>query len=241
MSKIPCLVVDDEPLALDLIESYVAQTPFLELKGRCSSPFQAMEIMQEQPIQLLFLDIQMPGLTGLDFTKSLANGPRVIFTTAYGQYALEGFKVDAIDYLLKPFNYSEFLRAATKAKAWFDLLESSTTKQEKEEPAVDSIFVKSEYKLVRIDLGSILYVEGLKDYVKIYTTTDSKPIMSLMSLKSLEERLPVADFMRVHRSYIVNLKKVTTIERSRIVFGKEYIPIADGYKERFQQFLDKRL
>jgi len=238
MRTLRCIIVDDEPLALDLLESYVKKTPFLELVERFVSPYQAMQYLTENQVDLVFMDIQMPGITGIELSKVIQNGPKVIFTTAYSQYALEGFKVDAIDYLVKPFNYQEFLKAANKALTWFSLV----NKQSEDNSTSDdnAIFVKSEYKLVKIEYDKIIYIEGLKDYVKIYLTDHPKPVLTLMTLKSLEERLPSTQFMRVHRSYIVNLSKINTIERSRIVFGSVYIPIADGYKEKFQEFLDKR-
>jgi len=238
MRNIRCIIVDDEPLALDLIEGYIKKTPFLDLLARCNSPYQALQILQSMDIDLIFLDIQMPGISGIEFSKVIQNGPKIIFTTAYSQYALDGFKVDALDYLVKPFNYQEFLKAANKAFTWFSLLEKPS--DAKEAPSESSIFVKSEYKLIKVEFDKIEYVEGLKDYVKIYLADQPKPILSLMTLKSLEEKLPSSQFMRVHRSFIVNLNRITTIERSRIVFGSVWIPIADGYKEKFQEFLDKR-
>jgi len=238
MRSLRCIIVDDEPLALDLIESYVRRTPFLELVGRCNSPFQAMEVMNRDSVDLLFLDIQMPGLTGLEFSRAIQNGPRVIFTTAYGQYALEGFRVDALDYLVKPFNYEEFLKAANKALTWFTMVERGNEQVVVETPK--SLLVKSEYRLVRVDLDDIQYVEGLKDYVQIFLVSGSKPVVSQISLKSLEEKLPKGKFYRVHRSFIVSIDKIVTIERSRIVFGKTYIPISDAVKEEFFALIEKR-
>jgi two-component system, LytTR family, response regulator len=232
---IHCLIVDDEPLALDLLEGYVEKTPSLLLEGRCNSAFQAMEMFEKTKIDLLFLDIQMPGLNGLDFTRSLKDGPKVIFTTAFEKYALEGFKVDALDYLLKPISYPEFLSAVNKAKRWFDKQEKRTVQETK-----NSIFVKTEYKLIQIEFSHIQYIEGLKDYVKIYVDGNERPILSLMSMKSLEDNLPEASFMRIHRSYIVNLEKITTIERNRIIFGKNYIPVSENYKEKFQRYISER-
>jgi len=232
---IRCLLVDDEPLALDLLEGYVLKTPSLALAGRCSSAFQAMEMMENTEVDLMFLDIQMPGLSGMEFIRSLQNPPKVIFTTAFEQYALEGFKVDALDYLLKPISYPEFLNAVNKAKHWFELGEKAVV------PAArNSIFVKSDYKLVQIEFNNILYIEGLKDYVKFYLEGNEKPVLSLMSMKSLEENLPEIHFMRVHRSFIVNVDKIKTIERNRIVFGNEFIPISENYKEKFHKFVDER-
>lgn len=228
-----CAIVDDEPLALNLLESYVNKTPFLTLAGKYSSAVQAMKELPGKQIDLLFLDIQMPELNGLEFSKMVNSHTRIVFTTAFGQYAIDGYKVNALDYLLKPISYADFLQAANKAVQWFELLQ-----QPKEE--IDSIFVKSEYKLVQIELKNILYVEGLKDYIKIYEEGNSKPILSLMSMKAMEEMLPASRFMRVHRSYIVQKDKIRIIDRGRIVFGKNYIPVSDSYKQTFQEFLDKR-
>lgn len=239
MISIKCIIVDDEPLALDLLESYVLKTPFLELMSKFTSPFEAMQYVTANKVDLIFLDIQMPGITGIEFSRILQNGPKVIFTTAYSQYALEGFKVDALDYLVKPFNYQEFLKAANKALTWFGML-NKQPEEKKADSDDNAIFVKSEYKLLKIEYEKIIYIEGLKDYVKIYLTDQPRPVLTLMTLKSLEEKLTPHNFMRVHRSYIVNLNKISIIERNRIVFGSTYIPIADGYKEKFQGFLDKR-
>ena len=228
-----CAIVDDEPLALNLLESYVNKTPFLTLAGKYSSAVQAMKELPGKQIDLLFLDIQMPELNGLEFSKMVNSHTRIVFTTAFGQYAIDGYKVNALDYLLKPISYVDFLQAANKSVQWFELLQ-----QPKEE--IDSIFVKSEYKLVQIELKNILYVEGLKDYIKIYEEGNSKPILSLMSMKAMEEMLPASRFMRVHRSYIVQKDKIRIIDRGRIVFGKNYIPVSDSYKQTFQEFLDKR-
>ena len=236
MEKIKCLIVDDEPLALDLIESYVNKTPFLHLAGRCTSAFKAMEQMASQKIDLVFLDIQMPGLTGLELSRSLQNGPRIIFTTAYSQYALEGFKADALDYLVKPFNYSEFLKAAHKALSWFSMVSGKSMAENRP----TSIMVKSESRLVRVDLEHILYIEGLGDYVKIILDNQSVPILTQMTMKSLEEKLPSPDFFRVHKSFIVQIGKIQTIERSRIVFDKVYIPVSPTVKDEFFKLLDER-
>ena len=231
--NLKCAIVDDEPLALDLLESYVNKTPFLELAGKYSSAVQAMNNLSGKDIDLLFLDIQMPELNGLEFSKMVDMHTRIVFTTAFDRYAIDGYKVNALDYLLKPISYIDFLQAANKAVQWFELLQ-----QPKEE--IQSIFVKSEYKLVQIELSKILYIEGLKDYLKIYEEDSPKPILSLMSMKAMEELLPTSRFMRVHRSYIVQKDKIRIIDRGRIVFGKNYIPISDSYKQAFQEFLDQR-
>lgn len=231
--NLKCAIVDDEPLALNLLESYVLKTPFLQLAGKYSSAVQAMKDLPEMQIDLIFLDIQMPELSGLEFSKMIAPHTRIVFTTAFDQYAIDGYKVNALDYLLKPISYTDFLQAANKAVQWFDLL-----KQPQEE--LESIFVKSDYKLIQVELKNILYIEGLKDYIKIYEENAPKPILSLMSMKSMEELLPSSRFMRVHRSYIVQKDKIRIIDRGRIVFGKNYIPVSDSYKQAFQDFLDKR-
>lgn len=229
--KLNCAIVDDEPLALNLLESYVQKTSFLELAGKYSSAVQAMKELPDKKIDLLFLDIQMPELNGLEFSKMVPSNTRVVFTTAFGQYAIDGYKVNALDYLLKPISYVDFLQAANKALQWFELLQQP--REEKE-----SIFVKSEYKLVQIMLKDILYIEGLKDYIKIYEENQPKPVLCLMSMKAMEELLPPKRFIRVHRSYIVQKDKIRVVDRGRIVFGKTYIPISDSYKQAFQDFLD---
>lgn len=229
-----CIVVDDEPLALDLLESYVKKTPFLELAGKYSSAVQAMKELANQQVDLIFLDIQMPELNGLEFSRMLPPETCIIFTTAFDQYAIDGYKVNAIDYLLKPISYPDFLQAANKALHQHELMHRTPQDE------IDSIFVKSEYKLVQIELRKILYVEGLKDYIKIYEEDNPKPVLSLMSMKAMEDLLPPSQFMRVHRSYIVRKDKIRVIDRGRIVFGKTYIPISDSYKQAFQEYLEKR-
>lgn len=231
--NLKCAIVDDEPLALNLLESYVNKTPFLKLEGKYSSAVQTMKELPDKKVDLLFLDIQMPELSGLEFSKMVEPGTRIIFTTAFGQYTIDGYRVNALDYLLKPISYVDFLQAANKAVQWFELLQ-----QPKEE--IQSIFVKSDYKLIQIELKEILYIEGLKDYIKIYEEDAAKPILSLMSMKAMEDLLPSSRFMRVHRSYIVQKDKIRIIDRGRIVFGKNYIPISDSYKPSFQEFLEKR-
>lgn len=228
------MVVDDEPLARELIESYVRQTPFLSLVGGYSDAVSVLGALQEgAKVDLLFLDIQMPQLNGLELSRLLPQEVRVIFTTAFEQYALEGFRVDAIDYLLKPISYADFLAAARKAQRWFE------PEQPGEPSGEQSIFVRTDYKIVQIRFGAILYLEGVKDYVRIHT--DDGPVLTLMSMKAMEDALPGGQFIRVHRSFIVNLNRINTIERNRIVFGKTYIPITDSYKDRFMEVLSRRL
>ena len=233
---INCIAIDDEPLALKQISAYINKTPFLNLVAGFESSIEALSFLNDNTIDLMFVDIQMPDLSGMDLVKSLENRPEVIFTTAFSEYAVEGFKVDALDYILKPLDYPSFLKAANKANSHFELLKSSP---EKLNVSADHLFLKSEYKIRRINFNDILYIEGLKDYIKVYTSGDEKPVMSLNSMKSLDQKLPEEKFMRVHRSFIVNLDKIDTIERSRIIFGKTYIPVSDQYKEKFQEYLDK--
>ena len=234
--KLKTIAIDDEPLALRLVSDYISKTPFLELVGAFDNPLDAIDFLSNQSADLIFVDIQMPDLTGIEFTRSLENAPKIVFTTAYEKYALEGFKLNAVDYLLKPFSYEEFLKAAGKARKQVELEANSL-------PSIEAnnqfLFLKSEYKIRRINFNDILYIEGLKDYIKVYTTGGDKPILSLNSMKSLEQKLPEEKFMRVHRSFIVNLDKIDTIERSRIIFGKVYIPVSDQYKDKFQEYLDK--
>ncbi len=231
---IRCIAIDDEPLALRKIESYIDKTPFLEKVAVCESALEAMDVLKDRGADLLFVDINMPDLSGMDFVKTLDHPPRVIFTTAYSEYAVEGFRVDALDYLLKPFGYADFLKSANKAKTFFELV-----RKKDESLAEDQhyLFIKSEYRVVRINFDDIKYIESKSEYVRIHLVS-SKPVMSLISLRSLEEKLPAGRFMRIHRSYIVNLEKVTVVERNRVVFDRDvYIPVGEQYKERFQEFL----
>ena len=234
--KIKCIAIDDEPLALKQIGSYIEKTPFLEAVALCSSAFEAMDLLAEKDVDLLFVDINMPELNGMDFVKSLVQKPQVIFTTAYSEYAIEGFKVDALDYILKPISYNSFLKAANKAYTWFEL---NQKKADIVEWSQDSLFVKSEYRIVRIFLSYIKYVESSNEYIQIHLVND-EPVNTLIRLKVIEEMLSKEKFMRVHRSFIVNLDKVKIIERNRIVFDRNvYIPVGEQYKESFQAFVDK--
>ncbi|QIL74654.1 LytR/AlgR family response regulator transcription factor [Hymenobacter sp. HDW8] len=249
-----CIAVDDEPLALKLVTHFIEQTPFLQLVGTYSSAVAALRGLQQQPtpVDLLFLDIQMPDLNGLELARVLdrgpgGNGPRVVFTTAFNHYALEGYKVDALDYLLKPFTYEEFLRAAQKAQTYAALKQSATSSVPNA-PSVpapaaaveeDYLYLKVEYQLVRVPYQDILYVEGLKDYVKVHRRSEARPLLSLLSLKALEERLPARQFMRIHRSYIVGLQHITAIGRGTVQIGAETIPVSDGYREAFDQFISR--
>lgn len=233
-----CWIVDDEPLALSLLESYVNKTAFLRLTGKYSNALSAMKQIAEEKVDLLFLDIQMPEINGMEFARTISHRTRVIFTTAFSQYALEGYKVSALDYLLKPFSFDEFLAAARKALEWFEMIESKPVAETVHENI--GIFVKSEYQLLHVLYEDIIYIEGLKDYVKIYTENEQRPILSLMSLKLLEEELPADRFMRVHRSYIIHKNKISSVNKNRIVIGKKQIPIGETYRKNFKAIIEGR-
>jgi two-component system, LytTR family, response regulator LytT len=243
-----CIAVDDEPLALGLVSKFIAQTPFLQLAGKYAGAVDALKAIHTQKIDLVFLDIQMHDLSGIELARVLdktAEKPRIIFTTAYNQFALEGYKVDALDYLLKPFNYEEFLRAAQKALNYAELLNKQTTQtpliNESEHADQDYLFLKVEYLLVRIDLNDILYIESLKDYVKVHLKNSGKALLSLTSLKALEEKLPPQRFMRIHRSFIISLNNITSMTKNSVQVGKKQITIGDQYKDGFAQFVGKWL
>lgn len=240
VKTISCVVVDDEPLALKLMADYVVKTPFLELKEQTTNPMKAIELVQQGTVDLLFLDIQMPELTGLQLMKIIGHKCKVILTTAYTDYALEGYEFDVIDYLLKPVTFDRFLVAAHKARGRLNT-EPGIVIQTPATPVgtpASYIFVKTEYKIQKIDLAHILYMEGLRDYVAIYTTTGK--ILTLQSMKSFQEQLPDSHFMRVHKSYLVALDKIQFIERNRIVIADNYIPVGETYQELFQQRLNIR-
>lgn len=237
-TKLKCLIVDDEPLALDILERYVNKTPFLELVHRCASAVEALEVLHSEAIQLVFLDIQMPDLTGIEFSRLIDKEIRVVFTTAFHEYALEGYKVNALDYLLKPFNYEEFLRAATRATEWFQQRSQLTASPKLVQ---DFIFVKSEYRLLKIAFNQVVYFEGLKDYIKIITKNNSKAILTLMSLKNLETVLPQDRFMRIHRSYIISLSEILSVERNQVIMSDQMrITVADQYKDKFQEYISDK-
>lgn len=288
-----CAIIDDEPLALGLMASYARKTPVLELCGTYSSAIEAMKSLPDNPVDLLFLDIQMPELNGLEFARMVPENTRIIFTTAFEQYAIDGYRVNALDYLLKPISFADFSEAVNKAVSWFSMKQKaeinsarqndiendinngyngkanssrnnsnaaqtseklkdsdinaesndkdSILKQENESANGNYIYVKSDYKLIQIELDKILYIEGLKDYIKIYTEDNPRPVMSLVSMKAMEEKLPSDRFIRVHRSFIVQKKKIKIIDKGRIVFGKEYIPISDSYKQVLQNYVNKHI
>jgi two-component system, LytTR family, response regulator LytT len=230
-----CVIIDDEPLAIDVITEHIERTPSLNLAQKFTHSVKAFEYLSENKTDIIFVDIQMPDLTGIELVKKLEYKPAIIFTTAFDKYAVEGFRVDAIDYLLKPVDYPDFLKAIEKAKKWiistYQVLDLKLDKQ--------FLFIKSEHKLTRIELSSIKYIEGMSEYVRIHRE-NAKPIMSLLNLKSLERKLPENLFMRVHKSYIINLSKITEIENNIIICtdGK-MIPVSKMYKQNFQDYIGK--
>lgn len=242
MSLLKCIAVDDEPLALKLVQTFIDQTPFLELTASCDNAVEAMELIREKQPDVVFLDINMPNLTGMELARLLQEQPgtlpKIIFTTAYNHYAIEGYKVNAVDYLLKPFSYEEFLRAANKV-----LLQTTEATNQSQSITADDefIFLKVEYQWVRISLKDILYIESLKDYVKVHLDDSQKTVLSLISLKALEEKLPSAKFMRIHRSFIVCLDKINAISKNSIFIGKTEITVGEQYKEAFKTIVDKWL
>ena len=236
---IRCLAVDDEPLALQQLVTYIGKVPFLELAGKASNAVEAHAVLQREAIDVMFCDINMPDLNGMDFVKSLAAPPLVVFTTAYADYAVEGFRVNAVDYLLKPFGLDEFRRAANRIQERL-----SNEARQQTSPALhaddDTLFVKSDYRVVRIGISQIRYVEAMSEYLRIYLDGEPKPVITLLSMKKIEERLP-AHFMRIHRSYIVNLQKVQEVNKNRVILDADtLLPIGDMYRETFQQYLDQR-
>ena len=234
---ISCIAIDDEPLALRQLGSYIEKLPYLSLLKSFSSAVKALEFLQSNSVDLMFVDINMPDLSGMEFVKSLAHPPKVIFTTAYREYAVEGFQVDAADYLVKPISFAAFSKSVEKTRQRYF---SKPEKQPSIRHDDNFLFIKSEYKIVRVNFSEIKYIEGMRDYLRIHLANE-KPIMTLLNMGKLMEHLPAGEFMRVHRSYIVNLNKIHTIERNRIVFDKDvYIPISDQYKFDFQEYMNDK-
>ena len=233
-----CIVIDDEPLALKQLISYAEQTPELELVASCQSAREALEVLRDTHVDAMFIDINMPDLNGLDFVRSLENRPMVVFTTAYSQYAVEGFQVNAVDYLLKPFGLDEFHRAARRLKEQYELKSAASSSSVDDD---DCIFLKSEYKIARIPIADILYVEAMSEYLRIHFSNGSRPITALLSMKRMEERLPGSTFMRTHRSYIVNLKRIIEVNKSHIVLSPTVsLPIGDLYKDTFMNYINSK-
>ncbi|AWW29098.1 DNA-binding response regulator [Echinicola strongylocentroti] len=239
--KLKCIAVDDEPLALKLLCSFIEQTAFLSLEGQFENAIDALAHTHNNEVDLIFLDIQMPDLSGMELARVLeskksSKNTRIIFTTAYNQFAVEGYKVDALDYLLKPYSYEEFLKAATKAYQFFEAKSQVSTREKDNK---EYIFLKVEYQLVKVMLKDILYLEGYKDYVKVHLIGKPSPTLSLTSLKNMEELLPEDQFMRIHRSYIISLDHIDSITRNTVNIGKTTITVSDHYKDHFLQFVNK--
>lgn len=234
---INCIAVDDEPLALKQLENYISQVPFLDFKGGCRCAAEAMKYIREDIVDAIFLDINMPDINGIDFVKTLVTSPIIVFTTAYADYAVEGFKVNAVDYLLKPFGLDEFRRAAEKVRVQYEQREGNSTAVADED---DSLFFKTDYKIVRVNVSSISCIEGMSEYLKLHMDGNVDPLVILLSMKKLEGRLP-SYFMRVHKSYIINLRKIREVARGRVLMEDgTLIPVGDMYKEAFQAYLDSK-
>jgi two-component system response regulator LytT len=245
-----CIAVDDEPLALDLIVSYIKRTPYLNLLASFSNSIEALAFLHQNEVNLVFLDISIPGLSGMELARILntekqRSPSKIIFTTAYNEYALEGYQVNAMDYLVKPFNYVDFSIAANKGLEYFSLLNKATASApiEKINPASDEefIYVKVEYQFVKLAIKDILYIQSLGDYIRIHLKTSDRPVMSLMTLKAFEEKMPASRFMRIHRSYIVALDKIDSVTKNSVQIGKELIPVTEQYKEVFNKYLNQVL
>ena len=238
MSTIRVLAIDDEPLALRQLTTYIGKVPFLELAGQCQSALQAREIMEQEVVDAIFCDINMPDLSGMDFVRQLPAPPLVVFTTAYSEYAIEGYRVNAVDYLLKPFGMNDFLRAAIKVQEQYNLRHQNVPQEQSSPVQADgTIFVKTDYRVVRISLSDIRYIEGMSEYLKI-VLEGQKPIITLLSMKKMEDFLP-SNFMRIHRSYIVNLQKIQEVNKNRVIMDKDtYLPIGDNYKNAFNDYLN---
>ena len=231
-----CIAVDDEKLVLDLLVDNIQKVPFLHLAARCRNAMEAAEVLLREKIDLIFLDIQMPGLNGLQFVKSLQHPPLIIFVTAYKNYAVEGFTLDAVDYLVKPVSFERFLKACNKAFEFYNLQQKVVSK---ETPLLNYFFVYVEYNLVKVPVPEILYIEGLKDYIKIFLSSSSKPLITRMTLKSLEERLAPYRFVRIHKSYIIPADKITAIKRDIICIGPTELPLSESYKPGVEKLLPR--
>jgi DNA-binding LytR/AlgR family response regulator len=228
-----CIAVDDENLALDLIEDNILKVPFLNIVKRCKNAFEAMEVLQSQDIDLIFLDIQMPGITGVQFLQSMTTSPMVIFVTAYKQYALEGYNLNVIDYLLKPIDFERFLKAVNKAFELHSLKHKAVAVEPISESKISTIFVNADYSLIKVKTEEITYIEGLKDYIKIHLNSSTKPIVTRMTMKSIEEKLPSSEFFRVHKSFIISLDKIESIRNLKIKIGNAQVPVSESYSEEF--------
>jgi len=240
-----CIILDDDPQAQSTVADYIEHVPYLTLIGKCSTAFDAYDVLHNNKIDIIFLDTQLPGISGIDFIKSLDDKPMIIFTTVFKEYALEAFNLSAMDYLLKPISFDRFLKASNKAYEFYSLKSlklKATGKAKENNSASEFILVKADYKTIKINLNDILYVEGLKDYIKIFTVGTEKPIITLNSLKRMQENLPTDRFARVHKSFIISLNHIKVINKTQVVIGKNYIPIGESYKDIFiSEMENKRL
>lgn len=233
--KMRCIAIDDEPLALELLEDNVSKVPFLELVSGFSKPMQALQYLQENEVDLVFLDIQMPGITGLQLIQSLARKPLFILITAYEQFALQGFELDVVDYLVKPVRFDRFLKASSKALDIFQARYKDKIVEEKEER--DYMFVQADYKMIRVNFEDILWVEGLKDYVRFHFDKGMKPLVARLSMKTLEENFPAKSFLRIHKSYIVAKRAITAIQKNMVYLNEMELPVGDLYRDQVQQYV----
>ncbi len=235
---IRCMAIDDEPLALQQIATYIGKVPFLELTAQCQSAVEARQFLENDTVDAIFCDINMPDLNGMDFVKSLTTPPLIVFTTAYAEYAVEGFKVAAVDYLLKPFGLQDFQRAANRLQE--RLAPPSSLHSSLSPKNANVVFLKSDYRIIKVAINDIRYIEAMSEYLKVHLRNEQKPITTLLSMKKIEERLP-HNFMRIHRSYIVNLDDIREVNKNRVILDADtYLPIGDIYRENFQQYLDTK-
>ena len=238
--SIRCLAIDDEPLALQQLVAYIGKVPFLELAAQCQSALEARQFLENDTVDAIFCDINMPDLNGMDFVKSLVVPPLVVFTTAYSEYAVEGFRVNAVDYLLKPFGLQDFQRAANRLKERLDNTPAAPASDISFTPNDNILFLKTDYRIVKVSIPDIRYIEGMSEYLKVWIEGEAKPIITLLSMKKIEERLPDY-FMRIHRSYIINLNKIQEVNKNRVIMDADtYLPIGDLYKESFQSYLNTK-
>ena len=245
--KIKCIAIDDEPLALKKLVTYINKLPYLELVAQCRSAIEAQHVIDSQEVEAIFLDINMPDLNGMDFAKSIdqgqaGKGPLMVFTTAYSEYAVEGYKANAVGYLLKPFGFDEFEDAAQRVRDICEVRQQAMTEVTSEPDDDGVIYVKSDYKIVRIEIDDIRYIEAMSEYLRISCEARPKPVIVLLSMKKIEEHLPSSKFMRIHRSFIINLDKISEVKKNHVVIGDDVsLPIGDNYKEAFMTYLNKKI
>ena len=234
---IKCIAVDDEPLALDLLEDNISKVPFLELVGKCENAMEAMQVLKEQPVDLIFLDIQMPGLTGLQFIQSMTQKPMIILITAYEKYALQGFNLDVVDYLVKPVSLDRFIKAANKAEELFRLKNRRAGTVPSSE--AEFFFVNVDYSLLKIVVSDISWIEGLKDYIKIHLLSSAKPVVTRVTMKSMEEQLPASKFIRIHKSFIVSIASITSVRKNSVFIGAMELTVSENYQHNLKALINR--